>query len=92
MKPLARALIAGPAALIVLAITVCAVRTSMPFICAQSIPVMRYNSVRRSKAGAFLLLFLLLGLGPIGCVVRSSLDPNDSRCFRNCRSQSAIFS
>ena len=35
------------------AITVCAVSTSMPLICDQSMPVMRYSSVRRSNAGAF---------------------------------------
>jgi len=48
-------------------ITVCAVSTSMPLIWDQSIPVMRYNSVRRSKAGAFRLRCLPLGLGPSGC-------------------------
>ena len=58
----------------------------------ESMPVMRYNSVRRSKAGAFRLLFLPLGLGPMGCVGRSTLAPKDSRCFLNCRSQSLIFS
>jgi len=44
-------------------------------------PVMRYNSVRRSNAGAFRLLFLPLGLGPMGRVWRSTLEPRDSGCF-----------
>jgi hypothetical protein len=30
-----------------------------------------------------LALFLPFGLGPIGCVLRSRFDPNDSRCLRN---------
>ena len=66
--------------------------TSMPFTCAQSMPAMRYNSVRRSKRRALRPLFLPFGFGPSGCVSRSTLEPNDSRCRRNSRSQPRIFS
>ena len=84
---LGKALRSAPASVI----TVCAVRTSIPLICDQSIPVMRYNSVRRSNEGALRLFFLPFGLGPIGCVVRSTVEFNTSRCWRDSRSQSPIF-
>src|SRR5215469_3871318 len=84
---LGKALKSAPAS----AITVCAVSTSMPLILDQSMLVMRYNSVRRSKAGAFRLACLPWSLGPSGCAGRSSLEPNDCRCFRNGRSQARIL-
>ena len=43
------------------AMTVWAFSTSMPLICVQSIPVVRYSSVCRSNCGAFRLPFLPLG-------------------------------
>src|SRR5215467_14906294 len=64
-------------------VIVCDPRKNALLICVQSIPVMRYKPVRKLNPGAFLLFFLPLGLLPIGCVLRSTLDPNESRCLRS---------
>ena len=53
--------------------TVCTVTTSMPSICVRSVPVTRYNSLRRSNAGALpCARFLLRGTG-IGFAIASDV-------------------